>query len=57
VKDHKEYLQGGVDCKSGVIPTEGHTEDYYQGYSDQYTVEQNLTYGSEQVEHCRIRRN
>ena len=40
MKDEQEYMRGMKDCRDGVPHKSNQSEDYDNGYSDQYTLEQ-----------------
>jgi len=40
-----DYQQGMLDCMNNKIPKEGASEEYYNGYGDQYAKEQQLSQG------------
>ncbi len=42
-----DYLQGGIDCKKGKPVKENASDQYLQGYGDQYELEQMRTAASE----------
>lgn len=46
MKDAKYwYSMGQEDCRTNKIPANGMPDSYYEGYSDQYAKEQQLSRG------------
>jgi len=41
-----EHEQGVSDCKNNLPAKNGMSDNYYSGYGDQYTKEQQLSQGS-----------
>ena len=41
-----DYEQGVQDCKNGVIPKDDMSDEYCNGYGDQYAKEQQLSQGN-----------
>ena len=44
--DMTDYQQGVLDCMNNKIPQNGMSDEYYEGYGDQYAKEQQLSQGN-----------